>query len=127
MRQDVGYFDLNSAAEMNTRLFDDIKKVSDGIGDKLGLAVQAVAQTIGGIVIGFIYGWKMSLVVLACTPAIAVTGYVFFVVTTKFSKSELDSYAKAGDVAEEVLSSIRTVTAFGGQEMVTKLPKLFSS
>ena len=40
LRQDVGYFDLNSAAEMNTRLFDDIKKVSDGVGDKLGLAVQ---------------------------------------------------------------------------------------
>ena len=57
----------------------------------------------------------MSLVVLACTPALAATGYVFFVVTTKFTKSELDSYAKAGDIAEEVLSSIRTVTAFGGQ------------
>ena len=28
----------------------------------------------------------------------------------------MDSYAKAGDIAEEVLSSIRTVTAFGGQE-----------
>ena len=41
LRQDVGYFDMNSAAEMNTRLFDDIKKVSDGVGDKLGLAVQA--------------------------------------------------------------------------------------
>ena len=35
---------------------------------------------------------------------------------SKFSKEELDSYAKAGDIAEEVLSSIRTVTAFGGQE-----------
>ena len=103
---------------MNTRLFDDIKKVSDGVGDKLGLVVQAVAQSFGGIFIGFIYGWKMSLVVLACTPAIAVTGYVFFKVATKFSKLELDAYAKAGDVAEEVLSSIRTVTAFGGQELV---------
>ncbi len=26
------------------------------------------------------------------------------------------AYAKAGAVAEEVLSSVRTVTAFGGQE-----------
>ena len=31
------------------------------------------------------------------------------------SKQELDSYAKAGDIAEEVLAAIRTVTAFGGQ------------
>ena len=40
LRQDVGYFDLNSVAEMNMRLFDDIKRVSDGVGDKLGVAVQ---------------------------------------------------------------------------------------
>ena len=29
---------------------------------------------------------------------------------------ELKSYAKAGAVADEVLSSIRTVAAFGGEE-----------
>jgi len=31
------------------------------------------------------------------------------------SSKELDAYAKAGSVAEEVLSSIRTVVAFGGE------------
>ena len=58
----------------------------------------------------------MALVILACTPIIAATGYLYFVTTTASSKAELDSYAKAGDVAQEALSSIRTVTAFGGQE-----------
>ena len=33
----------------------------------------------------------------------------------KFAKRELKAYSKAGVVAEEVLSSIRTVYAFGGQ------------
>ena len=32
------------------------------------------------------------------------------------TKKELAAYAKAGAVAEEVISAIRTVTAFGGQE-----------
>ena len=36
------------------------------------------------------------------------------------SSKELDAYAKAGSVAEEVLSSIRTVVAFGGQEKECK-------
>ena len=31
------------------------------------------------------------------------------------TSKELKAYAKAGAVAEEVLSCIRTVTAFGGQ------------
>lgn len=35
-------------------------------------------------------------------------------------QSELDAYAKAGAVAEEVFSSIRTVAAFGGEEKACK-------
>jgi len=35
---------------------------------------------------------------------------------TSTTTKELAAYAKAGAVAEEVLSSIRTVVAFGGQE-----------
>jgi len=35
---------------------------------------------------------------------------------TTASSKELAAYAKAGSVAEEVLSSMRTVVAFGGQE-----------
>ena len=56
--------DLNSASELNNRLFGDVKKISNGIGDKLGITNQAFFQFIGGLIIGFIYGWKMALVVL---------------------------------------------------------------
>lgn len=34
----------------------------------------------------------------------------------KLTGRELKAYAKAGAVADEVLSSIRTVAAFGGEE-----------
>ena len=37
-------------------------------------------------------------------------------IMTSLSKDESENYAEAGAVAEEVLSSIRTVVAFGGQE-----------
>ena len=32
------------------------------------------------------------------------------------TERELEEYAKAGSVAEEVISSVRTVAAFGGEE-----------
>ena len=56
----------------------------------------------------------------ACLPLIAGVGFLFFTATTRFTEAELNAYAKAGDVAEEVLSSIRTVTAFGGQREETE-------
>ena len=36
------------------------------------------------------------------------------------TEGELSAYAKAGSVAQEVLSSIRTVFAFGGQDKEVK-------
>lgn len=39
---------------------------------------------------------------------------------TIWTKRELQAYAQAGAVAEEVLGAIRTVVAFGGQERESK-------
>lgn len=40
--------------------------------------------------------------------------------STKFSQQELEAYGSAGVIVEEVLSSIRTVVSFGGQEKEMK-------
>ena len=39
---------------------------------------------------------------------------------TTLTEKELVAYGKAGSIAEEVLSSIRTVVAFGGQKKEVK-------
>ena len=43
-----------------------------------------------------------------------------FQMTRKLTVKELDSYAVAGAIAEEVLTAIKTVTAFGAQEREIK-------
>nr|KAG5714213.1 hypothetical protein BaRGS_018430 [Batillaria attramentaria] len=102
LRQDIAWFDTHDIGELNTRLADDVLKIHDGIGDKVGTFVQWNCGAIAGFIIGFVYGWKLTLVILALAASM----------TTK----ELQAYAKAGAVAEEVFSSIRTVVAFGGQD-----------
>lgn len=42
--------------------------------------------------------------------------YLFLKALSMLTGHELKAYAKAGAVADEVLSSIRTVAAFGGEE-----------
>ena len=41
--------------------------------------------------------------------------FCFIKLGAKFTAAEQKAYAKAGAIAEEVLSSMRTVAAFGGQ------------
>ncbi|CAF4064820.1 unnamed protein product [Rotaria magnacalcarata] len=66
--------------------------------------------------LGFIQGWQLSLVIISFAPIIFTTTAVLFKVVTKMTVIELKAYGKAGIVAEEVISSIRTVLAYNGQE-----------
>ncbi len=45
-----------------------------------------------------------------------VTLELFLQLNQKYTMLEQKSYAKAGSVAEEVLTAIRTVAAFGGEK-----------
>ena len=53
---------------------------------------------------------------LGLTPILAVFGLFFGKLAAAFTSQEQKQYASAGAVAEEVLSAIRTVYAFGGEK-----------
>ncbi|XP_062617340.1 ATP-dependent translocase ABCB1-like isoform X1 [Saccostrea cucullata] len=115
MRQEIGWFDTHDSGELSTRLADDINKIHLGIGDKMGTFVQWMAGFFAGFTIGFIYGWKLTLVILAITPLLAGVATLMNKLLSLSASKEMTAYAKAGSVAEEVLGAIRTVAAFGGQ------------
>ncbi|XP_052095836.1 ATP-dependent translocase ABCB1-like isoform X5 [Mytilus californianus] len=116
LRQEIGWFDTHETGELNTRLSDDINKIHEGIGDKMGSCLQWTSGFLTGFIIGFIYGWKLTLVILAISPLLAITGFVMNKLVADMSSKESEAYAKAGAIAEEVFSSIRTVVSFGGQK-----------
>ncbi|XP_068179994.1 ATP-dependent translocase ABCB1 isoform X2 [Antennarius striatus] len=120
MRQEIGWFDVNETGELNTRLTDDVYKIQEGISDKTGLLIQAFTTFIASFIIGFTKGWKLTLVILAVSPALGISAALFSKIVASFTTKEQAAYAKAGGVAEEVLSSIRTVFAFSGQNREIK-------
>ncbi|ELU01162.1 hypothetical protein CAPTEDRAFT_219712 [Capitella teleta] len=116
LRQEVGWFDTHEIGELNNRLTDDVNKVKEGIGDKIGNFWQWISTFVTGIIIGFAYGWKLALVIFSVSPLLAISGGIMAHFVTSATNNELTAYAKAGAVAEEVLGAIRTVVAFVGQE-----------
>ncbi|XP_072548370.1 ATP-dependent translocase ABCB1 [Salminus brasiliensis] len=120
IKQDIGWFDVNETGQLNTRLTDDIYKINEGIGDKMGMCIQSITTFFTGFIIGFIKGWKLTLVILSISPLLGISAAIIAKVMTSFTSKEQTAYAKAGAVAEEVLSAIRTVFAFGGQKKEIK-------
>ncbi|KAG0331724.1 Multidrug resistance protein 1 [Podila horticola] len=121
LRQDIGWHDTGKQSEsLTTRLNSDTQLIYDGMADKVGLAISSFVTFIAGFVIGFVKGWKLSLVLLSCVPLIGACAVMMAKITVQQSSKGQDSYSKAGSVAEQAFSSIRTVVAFGGQKRETK-------
>lgn len=120
MRQNIGFFDKLGAGEITTRITADTNLVQDGISEKVGLTLAAVATFVTAFVIGFVKYWKLTLILSSTVFAIVflMGGLSRFIV--KYNKKSLESYALGGTIAEEVISSIRNATAFGTQDKLAK-------
>lgn len=116
MRMEIGWFDCTSVGELNSRFSDDINKVNEAIADQLAIFIQRVTTAVVGVLVGFYMGWKLTLVIISVSPLIGIGAAVIGLSVGKFTNLELRAYAKAGSVADEVISSIRTVAAFGGEK-----------
>ncbi|NXB08943.1 ABCBB protein, partial [Cnemophilus loriae] len=116
MQMDIGWFDCTSVGELNTRISDDVNKINEAIADQVAIFIQRITTFVGGFLLGFVSGWKLTLVIIAVSPLLGVGAALYGLAVAKLTGRELKAYAKAGAVADEVLSSIRTVAAFGGEK-----------
>ncbi|XP_043290091.1 multidrug resistance protein homolog 49 isoform X2 [Venturia canescens] len=117
LRQDMAWYDTNTSTNFASRITEDLDKMKDGIGEKLGIFTYLMVSFISSIIISFVYGWKLTLVVLSCAPIIVIATAIVAKVQSSLTALELAAYGQAGSVAEEVLGAIRTVVAFGGEKV----------
>ena len=75
---------------------------------------MTIAMFIAGFVIAFVYGWLMTLVVLASLPGIAIGGMLYASATAQKDEDGEKEYAEAGGIVEQALSGIKTVKQMNG-------------
>ncbi|PVU86637.1 hypothetical protein BB560_006631 [Smittium megazygosporum] len=120
MSQEISWFDDITPGDLITRITSDVSLIQDGIDEKMGFMIQYISTFCSGIILAFVRGWKMALVVLCVIPLIVVSSAILSKFIVKFTRLVQTSYAGAGGVATEVLSSMRTVAAFNSQEKELK-------
>jgi ATP-binding cassette subfamily B (MDR/TAP) protein 1 len=75
---------------------------------------------IAGLLVGFINGWKMSLVMLSVVPLLAACGAFIMKVMASIGTIGQAAYADAGAIANEAVSGIKTVASFSGEDHEVK-------
>ena len=54
----------------------DLDKVLSGIGDKFALLFQWLSTFFTGFIIGFVRDWRLTLLLVAFTPLLAIGGFL---------------------------------------------------
>lgn len=123
VRNEVAWFDEdeNSSGSIGARLSTDAAAVKSMIADTLSLVVQNIGTIVTGLTIAFISNWELSLLVLALVPLLGSQGYFQMKMMKGFSNDAKEAYEDASRVANDAISSIRTVSSFCAEEKVVNL------
>ncbi|XP_062227317.1 ABC transporter B family member 19-like [Phragmites australis] len=113
LRQEIGFFDTEvSTGEVMQSISSDVAQVQEAMGEKMAGFVHHVFTFIFGYVVGFAKSWKIALAVFAVTPLMMSCGMAYKAIYGGLTAKEEASYQRAGSVAQQAISSIRTVLSF---------------
>lgn len=112
IQQEISYFDQHRTGDIMNRLTTEVSVIQGAIGEKIAMTIMNLGQALAGIVVAFIYGWKMTLVLLALMPLLVLGSGIQMAMVAQGAKSSASAFARATSMANEVVSSFRTVVSF---------------
>ncbi len=112
IRQEVGFFDGERTGELVSRLGNDTAVLQNSVTVNVSMALRFALQALGSVAILFYMNWRLSMVMVAVVPLLAVGIAVFAKAVRRLAKQVQDALAQAAAVAEETLGNVRTVRAF---------------
>ncbi|CAN6244659.1 unnamed protein product [Urochloa humidicola] len=114
LRQDVEYFDLKtgSTSDVVTSVSNDSLVVQDALAEKLPNFIAYVTMFAGSYAVGFTLLWRLTLVTLPSALLLIVPGVAYGRALTDLARRIRAQYARPGAVAEQAVSSARTVYSF---------------
>ncbi|CAG4929505.1 unnamed protein product [Parnassius apollo] len=115
LRQDMTWFDTDSEFNLASKMSENMTKLKEGMGDKLGIVANLAGTAIFCLCQSFSLGWELTLACITVVPFSMTASIILSNYQTKSSFREMDTYSHAGKQAEEVLKSVRTIVAFGGE------------
>ncbi|KAK3413325.1 hypothetical protein EUGRSUZ_I01893 [Eucalyptus grandis] len=117
LRQDVGYFDLNvtSTSEVVTSVSNDSLVIQDALSVKVPSFVMNTSLFVGSYIAALLLQWRLALVSFPFVVLLVIPGLIYGRTLMGLARRVREEYNKAGTIAEQVISSIRTVYAFVGE------------
>jgi len=118
LRQDITWFDTEGGSSgLSSSIAENTVVIREGMA-KSGEMLQFLTMFFAGFSIGFVYSWQISLVICSIAPLLAISGAVMAKMMGDLLNNNLSGYSKAGSIAEETFSMIRTVAAYSQEKFM---------
>ncbi|KAL0942300.1 ABC transporter [Colletotrichum truncatum] len=113
------FFDIeeNNAGALTARLAIDPTMLQQLLGTNMAFVLISLFNVIGCIVVGLVFGWKLTLVALGTSMPIIVAAMFYRVRhETQFEEANNAVFAESAKFASESIGAIRTVSSLTMEE-----------
>ncbi|KAG9231289.1 P-loop containing nucleoside triphosphate hydrolase protein [Amylocarpus encephaloides] len=117
----VEFYDLdeNSAGSLSSRVANDPTQLQELLGINMGMVMIAGLNLVGSALLGFIFGWKLTIVTLAVVcPLVLTAGFFRVRYELQFETMNQAVFAESSKFAAESITAFRTVTALTLEDMI---------
>ncbi|MBX7096019.1 MAG: ABC transporter ATP-binding protein, partial [Flavobacteriales bacterium] len=111
----IDFFNRNKVGELTSRLSADISLLQDTFNTTLSEFIRQFIVIIVGVSALAWISWKLSLIMLATVPVMAVIAVIFGRFIKRLSKEAQDKVAESNGVVEETLTAIASVKAYANE------------
>ncbi|KAJ4329940.1 hypothetical protein N0V87_010435 [Didymella glomerata] len=118
LRQDVAHFDKDGTGSAASQVTTNGNRINQGIAEKLYTCIQGISLFFSGFIVALAVQWKLALIVMSIIPAIFLITGVCIALDAPIEARVTKIYSQAGTLAQDAISSIRTIHAFGAQQKI---------
>ncbi|MGL2966187.1 ABC transporter ATP-binding protein [Flavobacterium sp. XGLA_31] len=111
----MSFFSQKRVGELNSRISSDITQIQDTLTTTIAEFLRQFILIIGGVILLATQSLKLTLMMLAVVPLVAVAAVIFGRFIRKYSKNVQDQVAQSQVIVEETLQGISNVKAFANE------------
>lgn len=111
----MSFFSQKRVGELNSRISADISQLQDTFTTTIAEFLRQLILIIGGFIILGSISPKLTLMMLAVVPLVAVAAVIFGRFIRKYGKKTQDKVAESQVIVEETLQGITNVKAFANE------------
>ena len=120
LRQEVWHFDKESNGSISSQVTTNGNRINQGIAEKLATLVQATSLFFSAFIVALAVQWKLTLIVMTIVPAIFIVTGGCIAVDAQVEAKVTRIYSRAAVVAQDAISSVKTVHAFFAHQKIAK-------